>query len=155
VQLVEFADFRCGYCARLQPVLAGLLEEYPEQVRLAFVHMPVVSRDSGPAAVAAEAARRQGAFWGMHDALFALQGAPLREADVRIAALELGLDVERFAADLRDPLLLDRVRADLAHVRRLGIDGTPALLVNGRLYVGLLSRDELQRLVEAALAAAR
>ena len=47
VQLVEFADFRCGYCARFQPVLTGLLEQYPERVRLAFVHMPVVSRDSG------------------------------------------------------------------------------------------------------------
>ena len=130
--------------------LRRLLAEYPEQVRLAFVHMPVVERDSGPAAVAAEAARRQGAFWGMHDALFALQGSPLRETDLRAAARELGLDVERFSADLRDRALLERVRADLAVVDRLGIEATPALLVNGLLYVGLLSSDDLRRLLRWA-----
>jgi len=155
VQIVEFADFRCPYCARFQPILKRLLAEYPDDVRLAFVHMPVVAQDSGRAAVAAEAARQQGDFWGMHDALFARSAAPLDEAELRAVALTLGLDAERFSADLRDPALLTRVRADLVRVERLGLDATPALLVNGRLFVGLQTYPRLRRVVDEELAAAQ
>jgi len=132
VTIVEFSDFRCPYCRRVQPTLARLLETHPEQVRLVFKHFPVVAPDSGRAAVAAVVAGWQGRFWEMHDALFALQGQPLTEEAVLSAAAELGLDVERYRQDLRDPAALALVQADARSARRLGITGTPFFLVDGR-----------------------
>ena len=117
--------------------------------------MPVISRDSGRAAVAAEAARRQGAFWPMHDALYALQGRPLEEAALRAVARGMGLDPERFSRDLRDPALLERVRADRERGVAAGVDATPAFLVNGRLLLGAHPFETLSRLVEEELAAGR
>lgn len=155
VLVVEFADFRCPYCARMAPVVERLLAAYPEDVRLAFVHMPVVSPDSGRAAVAAEAARRQGAFWAMHDALYQLQGHPLDEAELRSVVQGLGLDPQRFSRDLRDPQLLERVRADRARGVRLGVDATPAFLVNGRLLLGVHRFETLSRVVESEIDAMR
>ena len=155
VRIVEFADFRCGYCARIQPSLTRLLAAYPDDVRLAFVHMPLVTASSAPAAIAAEAARRQGRFWGMHDALFARSDGPL-DADTLIdEARALGLDEKRFLADMRDPALAARIRADLRQVERLSIRGTPALLINGRLFVGALPEAQLRRIVAAERDAAR
>jgi protein-disulfide isomerase len=130
------------------------LAAYPQQVALAYVHMPVVAPDSGRAAVAAEAARRQGEFWGMHDALFARTGAPLDEDDLRMVAHTLGLDADQFSADLRDPALLEHVRRDLASAEALGVEGTPTLLVNGRLLPGFQPFHVLRRIVEEELRAA-
>ena len=149
VLLVEFADFRCPSCKKAAPVVERILETYPEDVRVAFIHLPFVSPDSGRAAVAAEAAREQQQFWAMHDALYTLQGRPLREEDLRVVALRLGLDVEQFSKDLRDPALVARVRADREQARRLGVDGTPAFSVNGRLVVGAVPFETLAELIEA------
>lgn len=131
-----------------------LIATYPGRVALAFVHVPVVAPDSGRAAIAAEAARRQGRFWEMHDALFLRMGRPLEEDDLRGVAAGLGIDPERFSGDLRDGALLDHVRADLASAKAIGIDATPSLLVNGRLLVGVQPYDRLQALVEEELRAA-
>ncbi|MCP4239480.1 MAG: thioredoxin domain-containing protein [Myxococcota bacterium] len=155
VLLVEFADFRCHYCKKAAPVVQQILEAYPQDVRLAFVHLPVVSPASGRAAVAAEAARRQQRFWAMHDALFALQGQPLREADLREAAAAMGLEVEQFSEDLRDPALLSHVRTDREQALRLGVEATPSFAVNGRLLVGAVPYETLAALIEAELAELR
>ncbi len=155
VEIVQFADFRCPACARQQPALRRVLERHADEVALAFVHLPVVSPDSGRAAIAAEAARRQGAFWGMHDALFQMQGRPLDEEELRMVGRMLGVDPERFSADLRDPALFEQVRADAASAEALGIDATPTLLVNGRILVGVQSYERLVAAVEDELAALR
>lgn len=153
VTVVEFADFRCPYCRQMVPVLGELSAAYPSQVRIVFKHMPIVAEDSGRAAIAAEAAGRQGHFWAMHDALFALQGRALTEPLMLQQAQALGLDVARFAADLRDPALLARVRADAAEAQRLGLSATPSLLVNGRLFTGAQELSTLRAAVDAELAA--
>ena len=151
VQIVEFADFRCPHCARLQPELYQLLANYPARVGLAFVHVPIVAPDSARVAIAVEAAGRQGAFWGMHDAVFARVGQPLEEKDLRRIAGELDLDVRRFSADLRDPELEEHVRSDLAKAEAIGVDATPALLINGRLYIGFQTAEQLAWLVDEEL----
>lgn len=132
-----------------------VLATYPDTVRLAFIHFPVVSPDSGRAAIAAEAAREQNRFWAMHDALYTLQGRPLRETDVRNAAASLGLQLDRFSQDLRNPALVARVQADQDQARALGISATPSFAVNGRLVVGAVSYETLTALIDAELAATR
>lgn len=155
VTLIEFSDFRCPYCRRMEPILAKLLRHYPTELRLVFLYFPVVSPDSGRAAVAAEVAGWQGRFWEMHDALFALQGRPLREADLLDVAGQLGMDVERYRQDLRSPEALARVRADADRARQLGLRGTPAFFVNGRPLVGVQDYDALERIVADELRRSR
>ena len=155
VLLVEFADFRCHYCKKAAPVLERILKAYPNDVRLAFIHLPFVSPDSGRAAVAAEAAREQQQFWAMHDALYALQGRPLREEDLRSTAAAMGLEVDRFSEDLRRPALLARVQADRDTARELGIQATPAFAVNGRLLVGAVPFEVLAAEIDSELAELR
>ena len=149
--MIEFSDFRCPYCCRVQPTLATVLGRHPETVRLVFKHFPVVSPDSGRAAVAAVVAGWQGRFWEMHDALFALQDRPLTEAAVLAAAADLGLDVDRYRRDLRDPAALALVEADARSARRLGLQGTPTFFVNGRPLRGARSYDEFARAIAQAL----
>ena len=151
VTLVEFSDFRCPYCRRMAPTLAKLRERFPTELRLVFKHFPVVAPDSGRAAVAALVAGWQGRFWEMHDALFELQGHPLREPDLLAIASGLDMDVARYRRDLRSPSALAQVQADAALARRLGLRGTPAFFVNGRKLFGVQSYAALERAVEQEL----
>ena len=99
---------------------------------------PGTSRSTGctrarHAAEASEAAAAQGAFWPMHDALYAARGR-LTDRDLASHAAGLGLDGERVAAELASHVHAPRVDADLESARRAGLSGTPAFFVNGRLY---------------------
>jgi protein-disulfide isomerase len=154
VTIVEFADFRCPHCRSMEPVLERVLAAYPDQVRLVFAHLPVVSEESGRAAVAAVAAGNQGAFWEMHDFLFQLQRQPLDEELLREKARQLGLDADRFSLDLRSPESLAVVEADVAAANRLGLRATPTFIVNGQLVEGTRSFETFRQLIESELALA-
>ena len=125
--LVVYADFECPYCAALEARLAGA------QYRVCFRHFPVRSKHprAWPAAQAAEAAALQGAFWPMHDALFADQGR-LEDPHLWARAERLGLDLERFDADRRSDTVLERIRADFRSGIRAGAASTPSVFVEGR-----------------------
>jgi protein-disulfide isomerase len=151
VRIVEFGDFRCRYCRGMLPILERVRAAYPKRVRIAYMHLPVVSQTSARAAIAAVAAQRQGAFWPMHDRLFALQGENLSEALLLAHVSDLGLDPSRFSADLRSPEVEAVVRADLAEAERIGIRGTPAFFVNGRYLPGAQSYGSLVRAIEREL----
>jgi protein-disulfide isomerase len=154
VTLVEFADFRCSYCIRARPVVERLHREYPDDLRIVFKHLPVVSPDSHRIALAAAAAQRQDAFWEMHDLLFQLAAHPVTEPLLRRHAEELGLDPDRLSADLRAPEVEARVRADVAEADRLGVRGTPSFFVNGLWLHGYQPYEKLRDAVEAELSAA-
>jgi protein-disulfide isomerase len=136
VHVVLFTDFQCPVCARMTQATHQIVEEWPGDVRLdvrAFAS-PLHPHAEG-AAVAALAAQRQGKFWPMFDALFADQSA-LDDAALRRTAERIGLDLERYDRDVADPKLRERVRRETAQAKRLGVTGTPAYLVNGKLTVG-------------------
>ncbi len=157
IVVVEWGDFECPYCTRAQPMLDKLMEESPE-VGVAFKHYPLSFHPAAlPAAVAAEAASEQGRFWEMHDALFDMgkgikDKAVPNEGEVPFeqAARELGLDLEQFRADSRDPAIEDRVRSDMAEARALGVGGTPTFFVDARQVHERLSVDTFLRLIERA-----
>ncbi len=151
VLIVEFGDFRCRYCKKMLPILDRVRSAYPERVRIAYMHLPVASQTSARAAIAAVAAQRQGAFWPMHDRLFALQGETLTEAMLLVEVGDLGLDPRRFSLDLRSPQVEAVVRADLAEADRIGIRGTPAFFVNGRYLPGTQTYQSLTRAIEREL----
>lgn len=134
VTVVEFSDFECPYCGQAHPILKRLLREHEGQVRLVFKHYPLSAHNNAiNAARAAVAAQNQGKFWEMHDLMFENQDA-LTEEDLESYAERLGLDVERFRADMRSEETQRRVESDRAQGRELGVSGTPTIFVNGRPY---------------------
>lgn len=125
--VLVYADFECPFCAALEQRLARL-----DTVRVCFRHFPVKAKHprGRPAAHAAEAAHAQGAFWPMHDALFADQGR-LEDPHLWARAEQLGLDVERFHADARSEAVAARVQEQFRTGLRAGVAATPTLFLPG------------------------
>jgi protein-disulfide isomerase len=133
ITIVEYADFECGHCKAAVSVMEQLLKRHPE-VRVVYKHMPLSMHPlARVAAIAAEAAGKQGKFWEMHGAIFATQES-LSEELIVGHAKGLGLDMTRFAADRLDAAVIKRVDDGRAEAIALGIAGTPAFFVNGRPY---------------------
>ncbi len=152
VTLVEFSDFQCPYCSRVTPTLNAIREQYEDDVKIVFKHLPLTRiHPKAPLAHAAsEAAHAQGKFWEMHDLIFANQ-RDLEEETFIGYAEELGLDVERFKQDMKSPLIRKRVDADAAEAARLSINGTPGFMVNGRFFAGAKNLDYFKQRIDEAL----
>ena len=145
VTVLEYGDYECPYCAAAAPVLRELVESSEGRVRLVFRHFPLAANHPHAltAALAAEAAGAQGAFWPMHDLLFARQDR-LGDGALRAYAEELGLDgdevvgepAQRFAA---------KVAADFEQGLADEVGGTPTVVVDGELFSGRLELGALRR----------
>lgn len=150
VAIAVFSDFQCPYCSKIIPLLDQILERNPQKVKVAYMNYPLPShRYSSQAALSALAAARQGKFWEMHDKIFANYSS-LNESKFGQFATELGLDLERFNTDLKDPALRDKINDDLREGEKAGVHGTPTLFVNGRLLKNK-SPSGIQELIDAEL----
>jgi Na+/H+ antiporter NhaA len=156
VTLVEYGDYECPYCGRAEPVIRELLDDFGDDLRYVWRHLPLndVHPNAQNAAEASEAAAAQGAFWEMHDKLIHNQdqlGAP----DPERHAAELGLDVGRFQDEMRRRVYAPRVAEDVASADESGVAGTPGFFINGRRHRGAYDVETLSRLVRAARGRAR
>ena len=151
VTLVEYGDFECPFCGRAEPVLRQLLNEFGNDLRFVFRHLPLsdVHPRAQLAAEAAEAADDQGAFWEMHDLLFDHQDA-LEPKNLVEYARELGLDVDRFTDELRRHEHAGRIASDVDDADLSGVSGTPTFFVNGIRHQGAYDIDTLTAAVRAA-----
>ena len=151
VTLVEFSDFQCPYCVAAVPELRAVMKAYPTQVKLIFKQYPLDTHSQAAfAAAAAVAAQKQEKFWPMHDALFA-HHEDLSEQNVLTIAKELGLDLQRFQADLKSPALQQIVQRDIADGDRLGVPGTPTIFIDGQRLNGALTLEVLKPIIDAEL----
>jgi protein-disulfide isomerase len=151
VTIVLFSDFQCPFCSRVEPTLAQLLEAYPKDVRVVWKHQPLSFHAQAlPASVAAEAAREQGKFWPMHDALFEQQ-KDLSPATYERLAKALGLDVKRFQSSVASGKHDARIKEDQALANAVGANGTPTMFFNCRQVVGALPLDRMRPIVEEEL----
>ena len=151
IEVVMFSDFECPFCSRVNPSMEQLEKEYGDKVKFSFKHFPLgFHRSAKPAAIASLAAHRQGKFWEMHEKMFANQKA-LTEANFKAWAEELGLDVAKFEADLKDPALAAQVDADMAQGSKVGVRGTPATFINGRLVSGAQPYPAFKAIVDEEL----
>jgi Na+/H+ antiporter NhaA len=150
VTLVEYGDFECPFCGRAEPVVRELLQDFGD-VRYVWRHLPLsdVHPNAQLAAEAVEAAGDQGAFWEMHDLVFRHQDA-LRPTDLAAYAAELGLDVERFADDLRAHTGASRVAEDVDSADLSGVSGTPTFFINGKRHYGAYDIATLSAAVRVA-----
>jgi Na+/H+ antiporter NhaA len=150
VTVVEYGDFECQFCGEAEPVIRELLADYGD-VHYVWRHLPLtdVHPHAQLAAEGAEAAARQGQFWGMHDLLLEHQGA-LTGRDLRGYAATLGLDARRFAADLSRDAGGGKIAADVDSADLSGVSGTPTFFINGRRHHGAYDIDSLAAAVRAA-----
>jgi protein-disulfide isomerase len=142
--LTEFGDFECPYCGKAYPTIKRLRERLGDRVVFEFRHFPVSDKHphAERAAEAAEAARAQGRFEAMHDQLFEHQKA-LEDEDLAAYAEAIGLDMERFHADMATRVHLSAILADRAAGEALGITGTPGFAIDGKRYTGFYDLDAL------------
>ena len=154
VTVVEFSDFQCPYCSRATKTVYQLRDLYPDRVRIVFKHFPLDIHPKAPAAhVAAEAAHRQGKFWEMHDLIFENQHEMSEDRYLAYAGA-LGLDIQQFQADRRSQDVRLRVLRDAEHAVELGIFGTPAFVINGRIVSGAQPLEVFREIIEEELARA-
>jgi protein-disulfide isomerase len=136
VTLVEFGDFQCPYCRALEPTLAKIAKNYSSTVRLVFRQFPLDGHPQAPkAAEGSLCAREQDKFWELHDWMYSHQDKLMVE-DLKAAARDLGLDAGRFGECLDSSKYEPAISADLLAGTHAGVNGTPALFVNGRPVPG-------------------
>lgn len=151
VTIIEFSDFECPYCRRVQPTLKRLLKEYEGQVRLVFRDFPLsFHKNAQKAAEAAQCAGDQDKFWPYHDKLF--EQTALAPSDLKKYASELELDVDAFNTCLDSGKYAQEVAKDMRDGQAAGVNSTPSFFVNGQPLSGAVPYERFQELVEAALA---
>ena len=151
VTIVEWSDFQCPFCNRVNPTMAKIRETYDDKVRVAFKHNPLPMHNRAmAAALAAESAGRQGKFWEMHDKLFA-NGRALTDENFEKWATELELDVAKFKTDMADKTLETKVRKQQSQGAVLGARGTPSFFINGRHLSGAQPFEAFKALIDEEL----
>ena len=153
ITIVEFSDFQCPYCSRVNPTLKQVEEKYGDKVRVVFRDFPLVQihKDAAKAAEAGECAHEQGKFWEMHDRLFADQSKLQVEA-LKQKATEIGLDAEKFNQCLDSSKYAAEVQKDVDEGARYGVTGTPAFFINGRMLGGAQPVEAFMQVIDEELA---
>tara|TARA_R110000868_G_scaffold218576_1_gene468941 strand:- start:85456 stop:86169 length:714 start_codon:yes stop_codon:yes gene_type:complete len=135
VTLIEFSDFRCGYCHKVQETISQLREKYEGKVRFAFKNMPILTEESRQAALAGLAAHKQGKFWEFNAKLWDNQPRLGDELFVELAK-EVGLDVDQFNTDRASEEIFAQVQIDFEDGKGAGVQGTPHFIINGKALSG-------------------
>lgn len=156
VTIVEFSDFHCPFCRRVEPTLRRLLEKYPTQIRLVYRDIPLdrAHPEARRAAEAARCANDQGKFWEFHDQIYAGPTDSSVET-LRTFAQKATLDVARFEQCVQGSTFKAAVQSDVQYAGSLGVTATPTFFVNGRMMVGAQPYDAFVRIIEDELALGR
>ncbi len=150
VEVVEFSDFECPYCARAGTVVSELKGKFGDRVRFAYRHFPLSFHPNAkPAAEHAQCAQEQGKFWEMHDAIFENQRTLDGEGLKSIAA-QAGLDADLLARCLESGRARKQVDEDVAKGTEIGVRGTPSFYINGQPFDA--NPDQLEAAIAAELA---
>lgn len=153
VEVVEYSDFRCPYCAQFaRDTKPELVERFVDTgvVRYVWRDLPYQGEGARRAALAARAAQEQGRFWEYHDALFANQEQEPSLENLRAVADDLDLDVDRFDEALQSERHADVVAAGFEEGQELGLTGTPAFTINGEILIGAQPLEVFVDAIEAA-----
>ncbi len=151
VTIVMFADYQCPYCARAESVMNALKAKYPNKIRFVFEDYPLDFHPLAlPAAILARCAGEQGQYWAMHDQLFSYDGK-LTEEKLSESVKKLKLDEEKLLKCTSNPALEQKMYEERVKAQKIGIDGTPAFLINGQLVVGAEPEETFSAIIDAEL----
>lgn len=148
VAVVEFFDYRCGFCKRVVPAIQEVVEGDP-QVRFVMKEFPILGPESVVASRLALASHAQGRYAEYHEALMGHRGDFDEETLLQLAA-SLGLDADKLAADARTPEIDQHLSRVQALARTLGISGTPAFIIGETIVPGAVGADDLRSLIAEA-----
>lgn len=155
VTIVLWSDFECPFCARVEPTLRAIRERWPSDVRVVWKDSPLKghphARIAAAVGRAVYSARGNEAFWRYHDRLF--EAGSMSSEIIASAAAEVGVTGAQIAA--HRPAAEQKIDESIALARKLGVDGTPGMSIDGERVVGARPFEELARIVEAHLAEAR
>jgi len=162
VKLVEYGDYQCPYCQTYHATVQQIVEEYKDKVSFQFVHFPLPSlhQNAFAAARAAEAAGKQGKFWEMHNLIY--QSNDPNGASGWVAsnapttyfnqfATQLGLNLEQFKKDYASSAVNSAINADMSAGNKLGIEGTPTFLLNGKKVTIANTPDDFKKVLDEAI----
>jgi protein-disulfide isomerase len=152
IEIIEFSDFQCPYCQRVNPTVERVLSTYGDRIHFVYRHFPLANHpDAKPAAEASQCADEQGKFWPYHDKLFA-SPSRLNEPDLKQHAAELGLDAPRFNACVESHKYKAQVELDMRAGEEAGVNGTPAFFINGRMISGAQPFEAFKQIIDEELA---
>ena len=156
VQLITFMDMECPFCSRFHATATQAITRYPNQVALVFIHSPIARhRFAIPAARAVECAATVGRFKEMTERIFAQQDS-LGLKTWTSFALSAGVsDTNRFAACMKESQLPPAIERGVSMSERIGVSGTPTIILNGWRYGRPPSEAELGRAIEDLIAGRR
>jgi predicted DsbA family dithiol-disulfide isomerase len=152
VLLVLFSDFQCPYCKQFNETVKQVLKHYGDKVHMVFRQFPLteIHPNARKAAEASLCADGQGHFWEFHDLLFQTQSS-LKVEDLKGKAAKLGLDTAAFDTCLDSARFGSRVYEDMRAGMAAGVEGTPALFVNGRFLYGSRPYEEIASIIDEEL----
>lgn len=151
IMLIEYTDFQCPFCGRVQPTLTQIQERYGDSVRHVFKQLPLPMHPQ--ARLGAEAslcANAQGKFWELHDWMFANKDRIARDTLIT-QATTIGMNADAFTTCLDSNTFGARVDEDMSEARSFGITGTPGFLINGIAIRGAMPLEEFTRIIDGEL----
>ncbi len=147
ITMVEFFDYNCGYCKRAFGDVAAILKSDPN-LKLVVKEFPILGPGSVFASRAAIASKAQGKYWDFHVAMMKARGS-LDEGKVMKIAAQIGLDTKKLRADMDAPNVRAEIEETYALAKKLGVNGTPAFVIDDKLIPGALGLQALQQQVAA------
>lgn len=152
VTLVQFFDYRCGYCKKVVPSIQELLKT-DKNIRLVFKEFPILGPDSVTASRAALAAWKisPDKYFPFHLALMEMRGE-MSEARVLETAKKVGIDVDKLKTAMADSSIKSAIERNIDLARTLQINGTPAFIIGGQLVPGAVDLATLREMVATARA---
>lgn len=151
VTVVEFSDFQCPFCRKVEDSLSEVRKKFADKVRLIYRDFPLPMHEhAAKAAEAARCAEEQGKFWPYHDVLFADQ-TKLDVAGLKASAAKLKLNTKQFDECLDHDKYADGIKKDSAEGAAVGVRGTPAFFINGRFLDGAQSAQSFEDVIREEL----
>ncbi|XOF33532.1 MAG: vitamin K epoxide reductase family protein [Candidatus Electrothrix sp. YB6] len=160
ITVTQFSDYMCFQCGKMHFLLRQLLQEHPDTLRLVHRNYPMdhavnpqavpepFHEGSGNLAKIAILAGIRDKFWQMNDLLYRLARNKIQEIPLQELADKTGLDKNEMAAALTHPGIAEMLRRDIWRGMKLGITGTPAFLIDGKVYQGNIPPDILKNIIE-------
>jgi len=151
VTIIEFSDYECPFCKKAEETVKQVLKTYGDKVRLVYRDFPLdMHADARPAAEAAHCANAQNKFWEYHDKLIA--ASDLSADQLKILADEVKLDRAKFDDCVAKQQFKADVDKDIADGGDVGVTGTPAFFINGRMLSGAEPFEKFKEVIDEELA---
>jgi protein-disulfide isomerase len=148
VTIVEFMDYRCGYCKGVQPTLDQVMRQ-DGKIRYVLKEFPILGPASRTASMAAIAAHKQGKYLAFHAALMAYPNN-LTDEVIFALARQVGLDIAKLKDDMKAPEVEALIEKTHKLAQDLGINGTPGFIIGDQIIPGAVGADELKKKIAEA-----